>query len=105
VKFVIDENLPPALAALRVKQGHDCVHVAYAGLAGAADDAIRDFARTEHRVIVTRDGDFDLPDEAVQVLKIEIGNCSNAVLLARVSPRLDEAIASLGQGDALVRID
>jgi predicted nuclease of predicted toxin-antitoxin system len=63
VKFVIDENLPPALAALRVKQGHDCVHVAYAGLAGAADDAIRDLARTEHRVIVTRDGDFDLPDE------------------------------------------
>jgi predicted nuclease of predicted toxin-antitoxin system len=40
MKFLIDENLPPAFAVWLVANGHDALHVARANLRGASDAAI-----------------------------------------------------------------
>ncbi len=56
-RFLIDENLSPQLARhLRFALGMDAVHVSEVGLAGASDTAVLAHAMTEHRVIITSNG-------------------------------------------------
>jgi predicted nuclease of predicted toxin-antitoxin system len=58
VKFVVDANLSPRIAALLRSAGHDTVHVRDIGLRDASDDRIIDFAITSERVVVSHDSDF-----------------------------------------------
>jgi len=58
MKFLIDNALSPALAALLQQAGHDAIHVRSIGLQHADDDAIFDRAATEGRILVTADADF-----------------------------------------------
>jgi predicted nuclease of predicted toxin-antitoxin system len=98
MKFLIDENLPPAFAVWLVANGHDAVHVVRANLRGASDAAIAAYAIQSDRIIVTRDSDFDLPASrlpALRVLRLTVGNCKNAALVAWISPLLDHAISAL----------
>jgi len=44
MKFLIDAQLPPALARLIVALGHDAVHVEEAGRLLSTDQAIWDYA-------------------------------------------------------------
>lgn len=105
MKFVIDENLPPALTILFARLGHDAVHVARTGLLGATDARIRQFATDEDRIVVTRDSDYDAPAPPLKVFKINIGNCSNAALFERLEGQLSSALLKLDQGDRIVSID
>jgi predicted nuclease of predicted toxin-antitoxin system len=58
MKFLIDNALSPALAALLQQAGHDAIHVRSIGLQHADDDAIFDLAAVERRVLVSADADF-----------------------------------------------
>jgi predicted nuclease of predicted toxin-antitoxin system len=58
VRFVVDANVSPRVAALLAAAGHDAVAVRDVGLAAASDDDILDWALTGHRVIVSHDTDF-----------------------------------------------
>ena len=58
MRFVVDAQLPPALARQLETLGHIAEHVADRGMAGASDDAIRDYAASVGAVIVTKDEDF-----------------------------------------------
>jgi hypothetical protein len=53
MKFLIDNALSPALAALLQQAGHDAVHVRSIGLQHADDDAIFDRAAAPNRRAVT----------------------------------------------------
>jgi predicted nuclease of predicted toxin-antitoxin system len=58
VRLLVDQDVyAPTIAAL-VAGGHDVVRAAERGMAGAPDSAILAAARTEGRVLVTRDLDF-----------------------------------------------
>ena len=58
MKFLIDNALSPALAALLQQAGHDAIHARTIGLQHADDDAIFDRAAAERRILVSADADF-----------------------------------------------
>jgi predicted nuclease of predicted toxin-antitoxin system len=58
MKFLIDNALSPALAALLQQAGHDAIHVRSIGLQHADDDVIFDRAAVEGRILVSADADF-----------------------------------------------
>jgi predicted nuclease of predicted toxin-antitoxin system len=58
LRFLVDAQLPPALARQIETLGHSADHVFDCGLATASDDAIRAYAATIGAVIVTKDEDF-----------------------------------------------
>ena len=58
MKFLLDENLSPAHAAMLRTMGHDAVAVIEAGLAGSSDAEVAAFAVQQGRILITLDGDF-----------------------------------------------
>ena len=58
MRFLVDAQLPPALARRIEALGHKAEHVADCDLASAPDSLIRDHAERVGAVIVTKDEDF-----------------------------------------------
>jgi len=58
MRFLIDNALSPALAALLQQAGHDAIHVRELGLQHADDEVIFERAAAEHRIVVSADSDF-----------------------------------------------
>jgi predicted nuclease of predicted toxin-antitoxin system len=58
VKFLIDAQLPPALAAWLREVGHHAVHVEDVGLREATDGPIWEHALRMAAAIITKDEDF-----------------------------------------------
>ena len=58
MRFLIDMNLPPALAGRLRAEGHDAIHVLDAGYRDLADREIFQRAAEDRRVVVTFDLDF-----------------------------------------------
>jgi hypothetical protein len=58
MRFLVDAQLPPALARWLASRGHEAEHVGDCGLLSAADAAIWDHALRTGSVLVTKDEDF-----------------------------------------------
>lgn len=58
MKFKLDENLSPSLAALFEVAGHDAHSVVQQALGGQPDERVIDVCRREGRALVTLDLDF-----------------------------------------------
>jgi predicted nuclease of predicted toxin-antitoxin system len=58
MRFLIDNALSPALAALLQQAGHDAIHVREFGLQHADDDVIFERAAAQHRIVVSAAADF-----------------------------------------------
>jgi predicted nuclease of predicted toxin-antitoxin system len=61
VKFLVDAQLPPAVARWLRDAGHDAQAVREAGLREAEDDAIWKHALAAGAAIITKDEDFPTP--------------------------------------------
>ncbi len=108
MKFLIDNQLPGALAQHLREHGFDCKHVLDVGLAKASDAEICRFAIAEERVIVSKDQDFlhhaSRPEAKIKFIWVRLGNCRKAVLLEafeRLWPMIE---SSLQAGDRIVEI-
>jgi predicted nuclease of predicted toxin-antitoxin system len=126
VNFLIDAQLPPALARWIASQGHQAIHVFDTGLHAAGDTQIWEFARNatlmimteagpvrwiahgESAVIITKDEDFVdrwiLSDNPVPLIWIRKGNCSNQALLRWLEPLWSNAVKRLDQGEKLIEL-
>jgi predicted nuclease of predicted toxin-antitoxin system len=107
VRFLVDEQLPPALARWLASRGHDAEHVYDLGLMGMDDVGIARRAIATGSVIVTKDKDYRLcrPDVGpVQVLWLRLGNQPNRALLARLEDVWDAALRELIAGEAIVTV-
>ena len=107
MRFLVDAQLPPALARRIEALGHSAEHVFDHGLATASDDAIRSFAATISAVVVTKDEDFAVRrmlQEGPAVVWIRIGNTRRADLLRRVEADFGAIVAALERGETLVEI-
>jgi hypothetical protein len=58
VNFLVDAQLPPALALWITGQGHQATHVFDLGFHTADDPVIWERARSEQAVIISKDEDF-----------------------------------------------
>lgn len=108
MNFLVDAQLPPALARWISARGHQADHVFDTGLLGAADPDIWAHARQQDAVIISKDEDFVdrwLMDEApVGLIWIRKGNCSNQALLAWFEPLWHDTLNRLEQGERLIEL-
>lgn len=107
MRFLVDAQLPPALARRLETLGHTAEHVVDCGLALASDDVIRDHAARVGAVIVTKDEDFairQLLSGGPSVVWLRLGNTRRAALLNRIEADLPEIVAAFARGETLVEI-
>lgn len=108
MRFLVDAQLPPALAALLRERGHDAVHVTEIGPANATDRALWEYAIEHEAVIVTKDEDFAdmvaMGREAPVVVWIRVGNTRRVALLAWFAPLLDQITEMVGAGHRLIEL-
>ena len=95
MRFLLDECLPAALAALLRAAGHDCVHVYEIGLGGQPDEQIMAVADRDRRILVSADTDFG------ELLATAPVVAPSAILLRRTDKRPEPLaavlLANLGQ--------
>lgn len=99
MRFLIDAQLPPALARWLRDRGHEADHVSDLGMAGASDDEIADRAERSGAVLVSKDEDFRalrLPDRFAS-LWLRCGNASNRALLHWIEGRWPERLILSGE--------
>lgn len=99
MKFLVDNQLPLALAKFLISKGHHAAHVLDLGLASARDSEIWNYAATNFYILITKDEDFSRrasqPNASVKVIWVRRGNCRTAVLLSAfesVLPQIEEAL-------------
>jgi len=108
MRFIVDAQLPPALARLLTAHGHMAEHVEDVGLRDADDSPIWAYALLHQAIIITKDEDF--PHRMKQnkispvIVWLRIGNSSRRALLQWFEPILPELEALIEQGDRLIEI-
>ncbi len=80
--------MPPSLAAIIIKNGHQAVHVRNVNLKGKPDEAIFAHAETNDQIIITHDLDFSR-------IHAYSGKNKPSVILFRIEPLITERIAEL----------
>ena len=108
MKFLVDNQLPSALAKLLVSRGHDARHVLDVGLDAASDTEIWKYAAANSFVLITKDEDFSQrashPSASVQVVWVRLGNCRKSTLLSAFDSVLVQMQAALQAGNRVVEI-
>ncbi|HEX4096228.1 MAG TPA: DUF5615 family PIN-like protein [Caulobacteraceae bacterium] len=107
MKFLVDEQLPPALADWLRTRGHEAEHVHTAGLGAADDKTIWRYAREGGWIIVTKDEDFAAHRAAAagpSILWLRVGNAMNSVLLAQMETHWLAIAPLLEAGEPIVEL-
>jgi predicted nuclease of predicted toxin-antitoxin system len=108
VKFVIDYQLPPALARFLEAQGHVANHVRELGLKASDDATIWRHAVANDLVVVSKDEDFfyfaSSPNATAKLVWVRMGNCRTPFLLERFCLRLPQIIASFEANSNIVEL-
>ncbi|MGB8354768.1 MAG: DUF5615 family PIN-like protein [Chthoniobacteraceae bacterium] len=108
MKFIVDAQLPPALASALRDAGYDAQSVRELGLREAEDSEIWAYALANQTVIVTKDQDFAerlMSSKTVPVIVwVRIGNTSNRALFASLLPLWSLIISRIKAGDNLVEV-
>jgi predicted nuclease of predicted toxin-antitoxin system len=106
--FVVDAQLPPALATLLVAHGHTAEHVLEIGLHDADDSAIWDYSLQHNAIIITKDEDFphrlSQSKTAPVIVWLRIGNTSRKALLYWFEPLLPQIIQHIAHGEHLIEV-
>jgi predicted nuclease of predicted toxin-antitoxin system len=108
VRFLVDTQLPAALARWLQEKGHQAEHVLDVNLAQSKDSPIWQYAQEHGAVIVTKDEDFaewvrrGRPGPAVVWLRL--GNSSRRHLLVWLEPLLPLIVQKLEEQDRLVEV-
>ena len=108
MKFLVDANLPPALARWLASEGHDARHVSDLGIEAMPDRAIWQRARDLGACIVTKDEDFvllqALDRAGPPVVWVRIGNAVRTVLLQRIPGLWPEVVSAIERGEKIVEV-
>lgn len=108
MKFIVDAQLPPALAYFLASLGHEARHVIEIGLAAAEDEAIWNHAQNARAVIVTKDEDFavrrTMNATGPAIVWIRLGNSTKQELMRWFAPLFPEILAAIDNGETLIEV-
>jgi predicted nuclease of predicted toxin-antitoxin system len=108
VRFLVDAQLPPALARYLVSAGHEAEHVNDLALARAGDREIWRRAVDRDLIVVTKDEDFvalrALRADGPPIVWIRVGNTTRQHLLSLFASILPEIVAALERGETVVEV-
>jgi predicted nuclease of predicted toxin-antitoxin system len=108
VRFLVDAQLPPALARFLAAAGHHAEHVSDFGLERSSDREIWSKAAALGSVIVTKDEDFvtlrAFQPSGPSVVWVRIGNTTRDTLINVMSSALPAITAALQRGEAVVEV-
>ncbi|MBL9097193.1 MAG: DUF5615 family PIN-like protein [Alphaproteobacteria bacterium] len=108
MRFLIDAQLPPALAERLIALGHEAQHVYRLGPNGAQDRSIWSHAKDSKSVLVTKDEDFVirriLDGGGPSIVWVRLGNVRKHVLLPKFEAALPRIEVALSGDDAVVEL-
>lgn len=107
MKAVIDQQLPPALAAWLRDQSVDAIHVRDLDMSQAPDAVIVAWAEENDAVVISRDDDFIRLVRASPVARlvwVRLGNCTNASLLEAFRTAWPQIRSRIEAGERLVEL-
>ncbi len=108
MKWLVDAQLPPALARMLAASGLDAVHVDDIGLRHADDNPIWKWAVENQAIIITKDEDF--PRHALTakiapvVVWLRVGNTSRRALLVWLARLLPKIEAEIDNGERIIEV-
>jgi len=106
--YIVDAQLPPALASMLRKEGFQAIHVTDIMLQDTDDSEIWEHAIKHDLIVVTKDEDF--PRSKLQskvsprIVWVRIGNTSRKALLEWFKPLIPTIEARLAEGNTLIEI-
>jgi predicted nuclease of predicted toxin-antitoxin system len=107
LRFLVDAQLPPALANWLRKRGHDADHVRDVMLGSQPDERIIAHAVKMGAVIITKDADFSHMSSKTpgcKVIWLRYGNSTSAGLLRSLEPVFEEIEQALADGQSLIEV-
>jgi predicted nuclease of predicted toxin-antitoxin system len=108
VRFIVDAQLPPALARFIESTGHEADHVIDFGLEAASDRRIWQIAIERSAVIVSKDEDFSrlrsIRSSGPAIVWVRVGNTTRDALLRIFTVRFPQIVAALETGEAVVEL-
>jgi predicted nuclease of predicted toxin-antitoxin system len=108
VRFLVDAQLPPALAVWIASKGNEAAAVRDIGLQSVPDAKIWEHARATDAIIVTKDEDFAqlaaVRPPPPRVLWIRLGNTTNANLIRTLETHWPSLIAHFNAGAPVVEV-
>jgi predicted nuclease of predicted toxin-antitoxin system len=108
MKFLIDQQLPPALAQWLAERNCSAEHVRKVGLRDAEDNEIWKTAAARGMAIITKDEDFAARRARVAggpaIVWLRIGNATNEALREWLEPRWEDVERSLKDGSGVVEV-
>lgn len=107
-RFIVDAQLPPALARWLAANGHEAEHVYDFGGDGTTDTEIWNRAKNSGAVILSKDEDFPLralrDSSGPSVVWVRVGNTRRAALLDRFVELMPQLLVALDRGERVVEI-
>jgi len=108
VRFLIDAQLPPGLAPVLVRLGHEATHVRGIGLHGATDRQVWEPAALEGAVLLTKDEDFAArrlrESDGPVIVWLRVGNCSRAALIRWLLPLFASIEQLIADDETLIEV-
>ena len=108
MRFLVDAQLPPALARWLGERSLSATAVRDVGLRESDDGSIWNFATEGGWTVITKDEDFVARcvgnPAAPAVVWLRLGNCTNRVLFVWLEPFPPEILHRLKDGEKLIEV-
>ena len=104
--FLVDAQLPPALAEALRQAGLEAMHVVDLGMLAATDRQIWDEAVARNAILVTKDRDFlqlrAAKRDGPVILWVRTGNMVNRTLIAQILRALPAIEQAIERGETII---
>ena len=108
MNFLVDAQLPPALARWLTEEGYPSKHVNDLSMAQSRDQEIWAEAKRNNWVIITKDEDFvvlsGIDPSGSPVVWLRVGNCRRQCLLNWFGALFPSILDELAKGERLVEV-